>query len=257
MRWHINFWSLCFIPLASAVFIVMSLAVTSLAEDQPPTFVDIGVMDLGPLKSEITRGLSTLSSTMKKSVAELLRSADTHYYLGKYEIDAAVAESHFETAVTLAESVLETEPTNPSALLAWCASKGEIAQHANPFRALGLIRPIEEKFLLLKTLAPQHEGFVADRALGRLYQLAPSFISIGSSKKARAHFQAALSGAPEHPGNQVYWAEFLLDDGDKAEARLFALKTLSNPKLLPSSLERFDWVARAKVILEKTEPERR
>lgn len=203
---------------------------------------DLGTPDLAPLKKDISQAAELNIDPM--------RVVDAHYFLGKYGTDDK--ETHFESAARLAEKIISTDPKNRAALLAWCAAQGEIAQMANPFRALGLIKPIESRFHALKAIDPAYSGFVADRALGRLYQLAPSFISIGSTEKARVHFQAALAGDPNHPGNQVYWAEFLLAEGDRAEAHKFARMALSNPRLPTSSLERFDWASRANVILEKT-----
>ena len=209
--------------------------------------IEIGVVNLAPLKLLN----QTLDANPAQSNAQLFKIADALYFIGKYERD----EECFEKAIKLTEQILATDPKNIGALLAWAASKGELAQRKNPFAALSYIRPIKEKFELIKELAPAHEGFVADRGLGRLYQMSPGFISIGSSKKAREHLKLALDGAPDHPGNQVYWADFLRSQGEFDEARIFARKTLSNPHLLTSSLERYDWVRMATEILSKIEPE--
>lgn len=202
----------------------------------------------------VQRELASIRIVITQTSGDPIQIADAHYFLGKYEPDKKLAEKHFETAVELSEDVLKQKPKNPLALLAWCAAKGELAQMRNPFTALGYIKPIEQRFLLLKEVAQAHDGFVADRALGRLYQLAPSIISIGSTKKAKLHLKAALDGAPDHPGNQLYWALFLQEKGEIEEARTFAKKALDNPLLPKANLERFDWIKLAQKLLEQTAP---
>ena len=241
-------------PFVAAMIVMQAVPFLS-AEDRAPQSVnwrpvDLGTPDLEPLKKIVANEL-----TDKSTLSERVKAADAHYYLGKYEKDKKLAEKHFEIAEELSAEAMESEPKNVPAILAWCAAKGELAQMRSPLIALGYIKPIQKKFQLLKELAPAHQYYVADRALGRLYQLAPSFISIGSSKKAREHLKAALDGAPESPANQIYWAEFMMDQGEKDEARKYARMTLANPSLLTSSLERFDWVRMANALLEKLGPE--
>ncbi|MBI1861535.1 MAG: hypothetical protein HYR96_11520 [Deltaproteobacteria bacterium] len=212
--------------------------------------IELPAPDLEPLKKIVTVAL-----TEKATSADVLKEADAHYYLGKYEKNSDDAEKHFEIAVDLAAQVLAREPKNPAAIVQWCSAKGALAQMRSPFIALGYIAPIEQKFLELKEIAPAFESYLADRALGRLYQVAPSFISIGSNKKARLHLRAAVDGDPDSPANQIYWAEFLADQGEKSEARQWARKVLVNPKLLTSGLERYQWVKMASALLEKLGPE--
>lgn len=241
-----NFFVACFFVLSPMLY-----GEQRIPESVDWKVVDIGALDLEPLKKLVSAGLTQ----QPLQPVDALRIADAHYYLGKYEMDKSIAESHFDAAIRLSDQVLIADSKNIPALLAWCASKGELAQMKNPFTALSYIGPIKEKFLLLKELAPSHENYVADRALGRLYQLAPSFISIGSTKKARFHLRAALDGAPDSPANQIYWADFLMTQGDIDEARRYARKALANPRLATSSLERFDWSRMANALLKKIDSE--
>lgn len=65
---------------------------------------------------------------------------------------------------------------------------------------------------------PAYGYAAAARVLGKIYMEAPGFVSIGSSSKAKEHMLESLARFPDFPGNEIGYAEWLLDDGAKDKA---------------------------------------
>jgi tetratricopeptide (TPR) repeat protein len=105
--------------------------------------------------------------------------------------------------------------------------------------------------LLLKQVAPDYVYHAADRTLGKLYHEAPAFISYGSSKKARAHYQAAVLAEPNYPGNQLFFAEFLEAQGEHQAAKEHVQLALNSPLLEKLPIERDEWRRMANELSKK------
>lgn len=118
----------------------------------------------------------------------------------------------------LAQKARNEQPKSPAALLWWTANHGGIAKLKKNLWALGALRDIEAALLEMKALDPKFGYAAASRVLGKIYLEAPGFISIGSSSKAKENILESLKAAPEFPGNELGYAEWLLEDGDKQKA---------------------------------------
>jgi len=88
--------------------------------------------------------------------------------------------------------------------------------------------------------------------LGRLYYLAPAVISIGSNAKAKQFLLRAVALAPDHPGNLAFAADFLLDHGDKVQARQFAERCLVRLGARDFGRDAREWRELARHVLEET-----
>ncbi len=118
----------------------------------------------------------------------------------------------------LAQKARTEQPKNPAALLWWTANHGGIARMKKNLWALGALKDIEAALLEMKTLDPKFGYAAAARVLGKIYLEAPGFISIGSSSKAKENILESLKADPEFPGNELGYAEWLLEDGEKQKA---------------------------------------
>lgn len=175
------------------------------------------------------------------------------YYLGKYTHDTSLKKKHFEEGVGLAWKARKTKPQDPGAILWWVANRGELAELRRNIVALGYIKEMETMLLELKKLDPGYRFRAADRVLGRIYQKAPSFVSIGSSAKAEAHLREAMKAPGNYPGNLIFFADFLLEKGEKKEARNLARRVVSSPALAKYPIEKFDWLRMAQEILKQSQ----
>ncbi len=180
-------------------------------------------------------------------------SARLFYWKAKYTPLESERLKILEGALILAEQARTKNPIDPGALYDWIAIKGELASLKNKLVALTYIKPLEKAALSLKKIAPEYEGYAADRILGYLYDNAPSFISIGSSKKAREHYLLALAGAPHYPANGLSYAEFLLRKGDKVGAMFHARDALADNSADRYPLEAAAWGQQGEAIFLQTD----
>lgn len=118
----------------------------------------------------------------------------------------------------LAQKARQTDPKNPGAVLWWTANHGGLARLKKNLWSLGALKEIEAALLELKTLDPKFGYAAAARVLGKIYLEAPGFISIGSSSKAKENMLESLKIAPEFPGNEIGYAEWLVEEGEKQKA---------------------------------------
>jgi len=172
------------------------------------------------------------------------------YRAGRANDGGDAARAHYRRGIDLAREVLRGSPDDPDALL-WLAANlgGEALTHGKLY-ALKVIPEIEGTLLHLERVAPTHDSAAGARALANLYWKAPAIISVGSNKKAAAHFQLALQRAPDYPGNQAMAAAFFADSGDCARARPLAQAVVSRGDLEGYGVDAAEWRALAREALK-------
>ena len=200
--------------------------------------------------SVLQKELSQIQSA-PESAERFARESEMYYYLGNASEGKTEQQIEFyEHGVEKSELAQKLEKTHPLALLMWCANRGAIFQLKKSITALFVVPKIQKKLQLLLEKHPDFGNAAADRALGNLYMKAPGFISVGSSQKARQHFEAALKRFPDYPGNQVYWAEFLYEQGQKDAARHMAMKVIQSSELAKHPLNSGEWLKIARRLID-------
>jgi hypothetical protein len=209
---------------------------------------------------------SLLEERRRRSLAALeteLRAAEAHasalerdlrlsrllYYQALYRGDGADTRALLERALATIERVREAAPDEPGALLGYAAAKGELARRAPLFTALRYARDVHTALQRLKAVAPAYEGHAAERGLAILHQEAPGILSFGSSRKASQAIEAALAGAPTHPGNLVAQAQLLERQGEREKAKAVARRALEGAGDEAFSVESWLWTRQSCEIL--------
>lgn len=163
------------------------------------------------------------------------------YRAGKSAGDGDAARAQYQRGIELARAALARTPDQPDALL-WLAANlaGEALTHGKLF-ALRVIPEIERTLLRLEQVAPAYDHAAAARSLANLYWKAPAVISVGSSAKATAYFQLALSRAPDFPGNQAHAAAYFASERDCSRARPLAAAVAARPDLDQFGSDAAEW----------------
>ena len=174
------------------------------------------------------------------------------YYSGQYAVGKEQKKKLFEEGLKLGEEARKHKPEDPASTLWWTANLGSLAEIEKGSFGLKAVSKIESGLLELKKTHPEYEHAAADRVLGRIYHRAPSFISIGSSRKAQQHLREALAKFPDFPGNQAFLAEFLAEEGGKDEASRLALALLKSPELKKYTWDAPLWKQTALKVLQET-----
>lgn len=217
----------------------------------PPPPTQLGLQELQTELAELRKKPESVDRWIQESKV-LFHTAKQFQSTDK----AKAIEIHSEGR-ELAKKIIVAAPQNPWGLIWWCANAGKVADLRRNLSSLGIVSDAEDYMIKAKELNPELDSRLPYRALGRLYDVAPSFVSVGSSKKARENLEAAYAKYPEHPSNQIYLADFLLHEGgdeNLVRARQLAIDTLTNPKLNTYRYEALDWYEMAVEIIQKTQP---
>lgn len=190
----------------------------------------------------------------EEKLSRWLEESKRLWFLGTQGKTKEKKLKYYEEGAALDEKILRIAPTHSGAMLWLATNLGGIASTKKNLSSLKIVRQVEKILLELKKLDPDFHFRAADRALGRIYLEAPSFISIGSRKKAKEHLTEAINKFPNFAGNQISYAWFLLKNNDKMNARRLALSVLKSPQLEIYLIDRLgDWNPIAKTILDQTE----
>jgi hypothetical protein len=182
--------------------------------------------------------LLAAGGTMTKDAPSPFEEA---YRAGKAAGDTDAGRAHYQRGIDLARAALARQPDRPDALL-WLSANlaGEALSHGK-VHALRIIPEIESTLLRLERVAPTFDNAASARSLANLYWKAPAFISVGSSKKARAYFELALSRAPAFPGNQAHAAAFFASERVCARALPLAQAVMARADLDVFGPDAADW----------------
>ncbi|MDD5271522.1 MAG: TRAP transporter TatT component family protein [Methylovulum sp.] len=129
-----------------------------------------------------------------------------------------------------AVKVCQQYPKAAGALFWQAVIKASYADHQDPISALSAVNEVRD--LLNKVLAmdPNTMGGSAYVVLGTLYHLVPGWpIAFGDDDKAEQMFQTALKISPNGIDSNFYYAQFLLDKGDKAQALKYFARASAAP----------------------------
>lgn len=163
-------------------------------------------------------GLAMVSGEANASPAEAFRAGRA--------AKGSARKAHFQKGIDEARALLQKDGNNSEGLFWLAVNMGAEALERGKMSALPVVPKMERLLLKLDSLDPSYENAGAARVLGRLYHQAPSVISVGSKEKARKFLERALKLAPNHPGNQAFAADLLLDDGDEERAKKLAADAL-------------------------------
>lgn len=197
----------------------------------------------------------TSFSAPNPEVTQWVDQARKNYYEAMAKSDEAVRIKMLEEGQSIAQKAREKDPADAGAVFWWATSFGGIAQTKKNLWALNQLKKIEKNYLEVIEKDPHYDFAAGHRAVGLLYHEAPSFISIGSSRKAREHLEKAMTLYPKYPANMLAMARFLWDEGDKEKARELAKAVLEQGKELEKHpgyvWEGAEWLQKARAILDQ------
>lgn len=196
--------------------------------------------------------LALLCGLPSQVEASGMASAREAYQAGQAEKDSKARRAFFTQGMDLAKARLASKTDDPEGLYWLAVNMGAEALERGKMSALPVVPRMERLLLTLDKVEPSFEQAGAARVLGRLYHQAPSVISVGSNSKAREFLMRALSIAPDHPGNLAFAADFLVDHGDKAQARQLAERCLQRLRQQDFGREGKEWLELAQHVVKET-----
>jgi hypothetical protein len=197
-------------------------------------------------------GIVALLSLPRSVHADDRESARSAYQAGRAAQDSKTRRVLFSRGMELARARLANQANDSEGLYWLAVNMGAEALERGKLSALPVVPRIEALLLTLDKVDPHFEQAGAARVLGRLYHQAPAVISVGSSAKARQFLLRAVALAPDHPGNLVFAADFLVDHGDKERARAFAERCMRRLGEQDFGREADEWGDIARHVIEET-----
>lgn len=96
--------------------------------------------------------------------------------------------------------------------------------------ALSLVKEARKEFEQVIDVAPKTLSGSALTSLGALYYQVPGWpIGFGDKKKARAMLKAGVAANPDGLDSNYFYADFLLDQDDERQAKVYFEKALKAP----------------------------
>ena len=148
----------------------------------------------------------------------------------KYEVPADQRVAAFEALANQAKAARAAAPRDAGALIwegivlsSWAGEKGGLG-------ALGLVKQARKDFEAALAVEPTALEGSAYTSLGSLYYQVPGWpVGFGDDEKAEKLLKQALAINPTGIAPNFFYGDFLLDQGDKAQAKVYLDKALAAP----------------------------
>lgn len=145
----------------------------------------------------------------------------------EYQMQGDAQLKAFEDLADEADALARSQPDDPHVLTAQGVVLASFAKAKGGLGALDLAKRARAALEKAISLDPQGENGSAYVTLGALYQHAPGWpIAFGDSDKARELLHKAVSIRPDGIDTNFYYAQFLEEQGEDAEALTYAKRAV-------------------------------
>lgn len=148
---------------------------------------------------------------------------------GYYSTPEIQREKFFDDLQSRAHALAEKFPGSADALIWEGIIASTHAQYQNFIAASGNAKLARDVLLKAEKIDPTAQHGSALTCLGTLYFKVPRFVSFGDHDKARSYLERALKVEPQGIDQNLYYAEFLAEGGEKAHAIEYLKRALNAP----------------------------
>ena len=170
------------------------------------------------------------SSAFAGDLDEAIHQLQKQWAVANYETAEADVEKAFEQLTQHAQEVVSQYPDNAEPLVWNAIIVSSDAGKSGGLSALGKVK--EARKLLLK--AEKINPLVLDgsiyTSLGSLYYQVPGWpIGFGDDDQAQQYLQKALELNPEGIDSNYFYGDYLIEEGEYKEAKVYLQKALKAP----------------------------
>jgi tetratricopeptide (TPR) repeat protein len=160
------------------------------------------------------------------ALAELRHAWAKVYYQTPEEQQVA----QFAALKARADAIVAQHPQAAELLILKAIILSTYAEAKSSLDALSLVEAARDTALQAAKLDEKADDAGAYTVLGVLYYKVPGWpIGFGSNRKARENLKLALAIAPDAVDANYFYGDFLIEQGEKAEARRFLERALQAP----------------------------
>ena len=170
----------------------------------------------------------------------------------RYQTPEQARERHFEALAAKARTLVEAHSGRAEPLVwegiilsSWAGEKGGLG-------ALGLVKQARARYEEAIAIKPEALEGSAYNSLGVLYYKVPGWpLGFGDKDKARELLQKALSINPQGIDPNFFYAEYLIEAGQAAQAEVYIEQALKAPPRPGRQVSDAGRRAEARALLEK------
>ncbi len=185
--------------------------------------VRTGIIAIAAIVTTATAGLSSAAAT---TIHEL----QTQWAIANYELSDDAKEDALEKLAMRADRLTTEQPKNADGWIWSGIIKSSYAGAKGGLGALSLAKAARRDLETGLQIDPQALSGSAYTSLGTLYFSVPGWpIGFGNDKKAEELLRTALQINPDGIDSNYFFAEFMRDQGEWAEAQRYYLKARAAP----------------------------
>ena len=158
------------------------------------------------------------------------QSAQQRWAEIQYTVPQDQQQAAMQVLVDELDAELSAQPKQAEALIWRGIAEATLAGYKGGLGALSLLRDARRDFEAAIDIDDSALSGAAHTSLGSLYYQVPGWpISFGSNTKAEVELKKGLAIAPNDIDANYFYADYLRDRGDKAEARVYYKRALTAP----------------------------
>ena len=171
------------------------------------------------------------------------------WWTGEQATETAKAAEIYREGIEFAKLGVAANPDSAGAHFWLAVMYGLFGEAKGIMQSLHLVDPMKQELEAARRLDDRFDEGGVYRVMGRMYMKLPGFKG-GDIKKAIELGRKSIEIGPNHPMNQLYLAESLLQDGQKDEAKRILQLVIDMPTQPRLAPEHPGWKADARKILE-------
>lgn len=171
--------------------------------------------------------LNAAAAPLDASIAQLQHG----WAAANYQLPEKNREDALEKLAKEAHQVTAANPGRAEPLIWEGIITSTLAKYQGIFSQGGTAKAARDLLLAAEKIDPNALEGSALTSLGSLYYKVPSFL-FGDHKKAREYLERSLKISPDGIDQNYFYADFLLDEGQYAEAIKYFKKALNAPARL-------------------------
>lgn len=156
------------------------------------------------------------------------QSAQQRWAEIQYTVPQDQQQAAMQVLIGELDAELSAQPKQAEALIWRGIAEATLAGYKGGLGALSLLRDARRDFEAAIDIDDSALSGAAHTSLGSLYYQVPGWpISFGSNTKAEVELKKGLAIAPNDIDANYFYADYLRDRGDKAEARVYYKRALT------------------------------
>lgn len=172
----------------------------------------------------------TALNVSAESMTQTLNKLQQDWAIANYQTEEAQLENVFETLNKNADNLIKAYPNQAEPLIWKAIILSTDAGKNGGLSALNKVNQARDALLAAEKINPEALDGSIYTSLGSLYYQVPGWpLAFGDDEKAKIYLEKALELNPDGIDSNYFYADYLLEQGDKTKAKVFFNQALNAP----------------------------